>query len=183
MDASGAVSLGLVWVDTSVIVSVALVVATVLALLAMRWLKRRPEIAPRGSQAQFDDYVRSVEGGGAGDAIRKAKELLDSGAITQDEYEAIKASELRELEPLRDRVGTGPHVGEQAREQPSRPGRISPHGVSDRAMRVAITVILFVFALGVIALGDDEDTRNWAFGAIGTIVGYWFSDRTSEAHA
>ena len=50
-------------------------------------------------------------------------------------------------------------------------------------MRVAITVILLVFALGVIAFGDDEDTRNWAFGAIGTILGYWFSDRTGEAHA
>ena len=44
------------------------------------------------SQAQFDDYVRSVSGSGGGAAteIERAKQLLDSGAISQDEFEAIK---------------------------------------------------------------------------------------------
>ena len=48
-----------------------------------------------GPKAQTDDYVRSVAGGGgpAGE-IDKAKQLLDSGAITQTEYEAIKAKAL-----------------------------------------------------------------------------------------
>jgi hypothetical protein len=52
----------------------------------------------RVAQAQFDDYVRSVahDGGTAGAAaeIEKAKQLLDSGAISQQEYEAIKAKAI-----------------------------------------------------------------------------------------
>lgn len=47
----------------------------------------------QGQKAQFDDYVRNVAGGPAGE-IEKAKQLLDSGAITQEEFEAIKARAL-----------------------------------------------------------------------------------------
>jgi hypothetical protein len=47
------------------------------------------------AQSQMDDYIRSAarSGGAAGD-IEKAKQLLDSGAITQDEYAALKAKAL-----------------------------------------------------------------------------------------
>jgi hypothetical protein len=49
----------------------------------------------QGQREQMDDYVRSVAGsGGAAAEIDKAKALLDSGAINQAEFEAIKAKAL-----------------------------------------------------------------------------------------
>jgi predicted PurR-regulated permease PerM len=42
------------------------------------------------AQAQFDEHIKSVAAGGAASEIEKAKNLLDSGAITQEEYEQIK---------------------------------------------------------------------------------------------
>jgi|SRR5215218_2953343 hypothetical protein len=49
----------------------------------------------RAQQARFDDYVReSAGGGGAAAEIDKAKQLLDSGAITQAEFDAIKQKAL-----------------------------------------------------------------------------------------
>lgn len=50
----------------------------------------------QAQQRAFDDYVRDTAGGGGGSAaeIAKAKELLDSGAITQEEFEALKAKAL-----------------------------------------------------------------------------------------
>jgi len=46
-------------------------------------------------QAATDEYIRSVAGGGGAAAeIERAKGLLDSGAITQAEFDAIKAKAL-----------------------------------------------------------------------------------------
>jgi hypothetical protein len=44
-------------------------------------------------QAAMDRYVRDTASGSATE-IAKAKELLDSGAITQAEFDAIKAKAL-----------------------------------------------------------------------------------------
>ena len=51
----------------------------------------------RAQKAQFDDYVRqtaSESGGGATAEIERAKSLLDSGAINQSEFDAIKQKAL-----------------------------------------------------------------------------------------
>ena len=50
----------------------------------------------RKDQARMDDYVRETAGSGGGAAaeIDRAKQLLDSGAITQAEFDAIKAKAL-----------------------------------------------------------------------------------------
>jgi hypothetical protein len=51
--------------------------------------------AMQAQQADFDSYVQSVAGsGGATAEIEKAKQLLDSGAITQAEFDSIKAKAL-----------------------------------------------------------------------------------------
>ena len=56
--------------------------------------ERRAQDA-QGQRAQMDDYVRSVAGsGGPAAEIDKAKQLLDSGAINQTEFDAIKAKAL-----------------------------------------------------------------------------------------
>ena len=49
----------------------------------------------QASQQQFDSYVKDVAGsGGAAAEIDKAKQLLDSGAITQEEFNSLKAKAL-----------------------------------------------------------------------------------------
>jgi len=56
-------------------------------------MRERSMRQAQSQQAEFDDYVREAAGGSAGE-IAKAKELLDSGAITQEEFDALKAKAL-----------------------------------------------------------------------------------------
>jgi ABC-type Fe3+ transport system permease subunit len=52
----------------------------------------------QAQRTQFDQYVRDTAGsgggGGAAADIADAKQLLDQGAITQDEFEALKRKAL-----------------------------------------------------------------------------------------
>jgi general stress protein CsbA len=60
-------------------------------------MNERSEQQAKASQAEFESYVRSVApngGGGAAAEIEKGKQLLDSGAITQQEFEALKVKAM-----------------------------------------------------------------------------------------
>jgi Phospholipase_D-nuclease N-terminal len=58
-------------------------------------MARRNVQEAQAAQSQFDDYVRTTAGsGGPAGEIESAKRLLDSGAITQTEYDAIKQKAL-----------------------------------------------------------------------------------------
>ena len=54
------------------------------------------ERSMKQAQAQRDQFDRDVReaAGGSADEIAKAKQLLDQGAINQDEFQAIKAKAL-----------------------------------------------------------------------------------------
>jgi uncharacterized membrane protein YcjF (UPF0283 family) len=53
-------------------------------------MRERSAKQAQADKQAFDQYVRDAAGGPASE-IAKAKELLDSGAITQAEFDAIKA--------------------------------------------------------------------------------------------
>jgi hypothetical protein len=58
-------------------------------------MARRNIESAEAARADMDDYVRTVaSSGGAAGEIEKAKGLLDSGAISQSEFDAIKAKAL-----------------------------------------------------------------------------------------
>ena len=48
----------------------------------------------QAAQQQTDEYIRNVAGSDPAEQIAKAKQLLDSGAITATEYDALKAKAL-----------------------------------------------------------------------------------------
>ena len=56
-------------------------------------MRERSGAQAQAQKEQFDQYVREAAGGSA-DEIAKAKQLLDQGAITQDEFNALKAKAL-----------------------------------------------------------------------------------------
>jgi hypothetical protein len=46
------------------------------------------------AQEALDDHIRAVAPASSTEEIAKAKQLLDSGAINQAEYESLKAKAL-----------------------------------------------------------------------------------------
>jgi len=56
-------------------------------------MRERTEEQAKAQKAAMEEYVRDAAGGSATE-IAKAKELLDAGTITQEEFDAIKAKAL-----------------------------------------------------------------------------------------
>ena len=70
--------------------------AAVIYLIARgRGMAERQAGAARSAQAATDQYIQSVAGkGNPADQIASAKSLLDSGTITQDEFDKLKQKAL-----------------------------------------------------------------------------------------
>jgi hypothetical protein len=58
-------------------------------------MRERSMQQAQAQRRELDSYVRETAGaGGSAAEIAKAKELLDAGALTQEEFEALKAKAL-----------------------------------------------------------------------------------------
>ena len=57
-------------------------------------MARRRVSDVHAAQAAQDEYIRSVAGKSASEEIAQAKALLDAGAISQAEFDALKAKAL-----------------------------------------------------------------------------------------
>ena len=81
--------------------------AWILALIFFTWIAALVYLIARGKgmaernmkaakemQEAQNTYIRDVAGSAPADQIHKAKELLDSGAISQAEFDSIKAKAL-----------------------------------------------------------------------------------------
>ncbi len=82
-----------------VILLIAVPFLTALIYLIARGKGMSERQVARAAQAQqaTDSYIREVAGSSASDEIAKAKQLLDAGVISADEFAAIKAKALASL--------------------------------------------------------------------------------------
>jgi hypothetical protein len=86
------------WVKAGwIILAILLPFVGVLAYLIVngKGMAERDQRDARAANASFDDYVKSVAASeGPTAEIERAKQLLDSGAITQTEFDSLKAKAL-----------------------------------------------------------------------------------------
>jgi hypothetical protein len=83
-----------VWVFCLIIFP--LVTSLVYLIARGQGMAERNIAALKSTRASQEEYIRSVSGGGvsAADEIARAKSLLDSGAISQAEFDQLKAKAL-----------------------------------------------------------------------------------------
>lgn len=81
-----------VWIVLLIIFPIITVIAYIIVngkSMAGRSAERYQE-----AQAQQENYIKQVAGKSPADQVAQAKGLLDSGAISQSEYESLKAKAL-----------------------------------------------------------------------------------------
>ena len=71
-----------------------LVVALIYLIARRRGMAERQSGAVRQARAETDQYIKSVAATSPADQITSAKTLLDAGAISQTEFEQLKAKAL-----------------------------------------------------------------------------------------
>ncbi len=71
-----------------------LVTALVYLIVKSRHMTERQLTTAQNVQQQQDAYIKQVAGASPTEQVAQAKSLLDSGAITQEEFEALKAKAL-----------------------------------------------------------------------------------------
>jgi hypothetical protein len=76
------------------IFSVPFLTALVYLLARGRGMAERQLAAAQANKDAADNYIKSVAGGSPLNEIAKAKELLDAGAITKAEFDALKKKQL-----------------------------------------------------------------------------------------
>lgn len=81
-----------VW--TIFLVFLPILTALVYVIARGQGMARRQAEAAMQARAEADTYIRSVAVSSPADEIARAKNLLDSGAITQSEFDALKARAL-----------------------------------------------------------------------------------------
>jgi len=70
------------------------ITALVYLIARGRGMAERSQAAQKQAQDAANTYIRQVAGSTPADDIAKAKSLLDSGAISQAEFESLKAHAL-----------------------------------------------------------------------------------------
>ncbi|HYI33466.1 MAG TPA: SHOCT domain-containing protein [Glaciibacter sp.] len=81
-----------VW--TIFLVFLPILTALVYVIARGQGMARRQTAAALEARSEADTYIRSVAVSSPADEIAKAKNLLDSGSITQAEFDALKARAL-----------------------------------------------------------------------------------------
>ena len=90
------------WLLFMVIVPILAVLVYVIA--RGRSMAERQAGAAREARSSSDDYIRSVAGSNPTQEIAQAKQLLDSGAISQGEYAVLKDKALGNTQARKDTV-------------------------------------------------------------------------------
>ena len=53
------------------------------------------------------------------------------------------------------------------------PRSVTRGGIDRKVMAVVVSLLCLLFAFYIILVGDSDTSHEWAFGTVGTVVGFW----------